>query len=315
MRVSARPHRRWRYGGAPAGLVLAALLLALGSAPAAAPAHGAPAASGGPCGTAAHAPRWQHVVVIAFENHSYRQILGRSAPASYFTTLAHECGQATSYRGLRFPSLPNYIAATSGQLSITRDCTPAPGCESGAPSIFGQVGSSHWQGLAQSMPHPCTLKNAGLYVPRHMPAAYYTRPKVRGACRARLVPLGSRPTLGAAFTWIAPDLRHDLHNGTIAQASAWLQGFLAGPNGVLHRRPYTDGRTAIFIWFDTPAGSQSIATPIPMIVVSPSTRPGTVATPSYTHYGALLTWERMLGRSCLAHACGARAFREAFHLR
>src|SRR5437667_2635720 len=92
-------------GAAAAGLTVAVAVAAGGGTGA--------VAAGSPCGHKTRAPSWNHIVVIAFENHSYRQILGKSAPPSYFKTLAAECGSAVDYTAVHFPrSLPNYLAAT-----------------------------------------------------------------------------------------------------------------------------------------------------------------------------------------------------------
>jgi hypothetical protein len=41
---------------------------------------------------------------------------------------------------------------------------------------------------------------------------------------------------------------------------------------VLRGPPYTNDHTAVFIWFDTGADADTVATPLPFIVISPSTR-------------------------------------------
>ncbi len=48
------------------------------------------------------------------ENHSFGDIIGNTAQAPYLNSLAAECGLATNYHNISHPSLPNYIAATSG---------------------------------------------------------------------------------------------------------------------------------------------------------------------------------------------------------
>jgi hypothetical protein len=271
-------------------------------------------AAGSPCGHARRAPSWHHIVVIAFENHSYAQILGRGAPASEFTRLAGECGSASDYRAVHYPrSLPNYLGATSGGFPVTSDCLPGPGCRSGAANIFSQVGGRNWRSFAESMPRPCDPADTSLFVPRHVPAIYYTRVS-RTSCRRNVVPLGSRPPeLKRMFTWITPNLQHDMHDGTPAQAGSWLQSFLEGPSGLLHRRPYTRGHTAIFIWFDSAGGSGSARTPIPFIVISPST-PARVVTRPLNHYSALRAWESMLRVHCAGNACRATGLRRPFRL-
>ena len=175
----------------PCAHTAAAFLIAI--AVAAAGGAGSAAGAGSPCGHESRAPAWRHIVVIAFENHSYGQILGPSAPASEFTKLAAECGSATDYQAVHFPrSLPNYLGATGGATVTTSDCVPGPGCSSSRSSIFSQVGGLHWRLFAESMPAPCYRQNTSLYVPRHAPAVYYTRIP-RAVCGRDMVALPSHP--------------------------------------------------------------------------------------------------------------------------
>jgi len=289
-------------------------VLAAGLAAAVSIGAGRAYAGSSPCGRTARAPAWRHIVVIAFENHSYRQILGAGAPPSEFTKLAAECGSATDYRAVHFPrSLPNYLGATSGTVPTTADCLPGPECSSGAGNIFSQLGGQGWRTFAESMPKPCDRANTSLYVPRHEPALYYTRIP-RSVCVHDVVALPGHPLdLKRPFTWIVPNLRHDMHDGSPGQASSWLATFLEGPGGLLHRRPYTRGHTAVFIWFDSAGASGSVQTPIPFIVISPST-PARRISLRLNHFSSLRAWEGMLGLRCWHAACDSRGLRLAFRL-
>jgi hypothetical protein len=254
------------------------------------------------------------VIVIAFENQSYASVLGPGAPASEFTKLAGECGTASDFTAVHFPhSLPAYIAATSGQVSIMGDCLPGGSCQSTASNIFSQLGPAGWRMFGQSMPSPCAKTNSGDYVTRHLPALYYTRIPA-ATCTADVLPLPSPfGALKRPFAWIAPDRQNDMEVGTPAQASAWLANFLEGPAGVLTHKPYTSGRTAVFIWFDTGADTDAVSTPLPFIVISPSTPHVRTAT-ALNDYSALRVWERMLGVPCVNAACTAPAMGKPFHL-
>jgi hypothetical protein len=275
---------------------------------------GAGAVTTSPCGRTTTIPTWNHVIVIAFENESYASVLGSGAPASEFTKLAGECGVATNFTAVHFPhSLPTYIASTSGQVSITGDCTPGPSCQSGAANIFSQLGPSQWRTFGQSMPSACAKKDSGDYVPRHLPALYYTRIPA-ATCTADVLPLPA--TFGATkrkFVWIAPNRVDDMEIGTPAQSSAWLQNFLEGPAGILTHAPYTAGHTAVFIWFDTGANGDTVSTPLPFIVISPST-PHTHSAVALNDYSALRVWEHMLGVPCVNNACTATGMGTAFRL-
>src|SRR5689334_11188675 len=90
------------------------------------------------CGSATPPPSaYDHVVWIWFENHSYDEIVG-SPDAPYMNRLAARCGLATNYHALTHPSLPNYIAATSG-VAVTalgplrQDCDGTGSCRPDAP--------------------------------------------------------------------------------------------------------------------------------------------------------------------------------------
>ena len=108
----------------------------------------------------------------------YAQVRGHS-PA--LDRLAAGCGIASGYRAIAHPSLPNYIAMTSGDTQgISDDCSPSSGCSSAAPSIFSQVGSN-WKAYAEAMPSPCYRDSSGDYSVRHNPATYYSQLSTCGA--------------------------------------------------------------------------------------------------------------------------------------
>jgi hypothetical protein len=56
-----------------------------------------------------------------------------------------------------------------------------------------------------------------------------------------------------------------------------------------------------------------VRTPIPFIVISPST-PRRLITRPLDHYSALRAWEGMLHLRCANRACGATGLRQAFNL-
>jgi hypothetical protein len=65
----------------------------------------------------------QHIFYIMMENHGYAQIIGNTADAPYINNLATHNGLELSYFGVTHPSLPNYLAAVSGDFQgIWDDC-------------------------------------------------------------------------------------------------------------------------------------------------------------------------------------------------
>ena len=318
-----------------AGLAAAALLLpglaatadatAAASAPAAPAARAATlAAAANPCGTVRSPGRYTHVIWVWMENHSYGTIIG-SKQAPYINRLAADCGLATNYHNITHPSLPNYIAATSGlkysQLAaFASDCAPAAGCTTRAPSIFGQ--GETWRAYEESMPSNCHRANSGEYAVRHNPPPYYA--KLHG-CSSFDVPyrrLAADLARGRlpAFSFITPNLTDDMHDGTVADGDSWLAGALPK---ILRSPEYRNGSTAVFITWDEGEGGTSqrcaantsdIGCRVATIVVSPSTPRGTRAARLFSHYSLLATAEQLLHLRRLGQAATAATMTTAFRL-
>jgi hypothetical protein len=268
-----------------------------------------------PCGAAAAPPAaWQHVIWIVFENKSYSEVIG-SPNAPYINTMAAACGLARQFYAESHPSLPNYIAMTSGGTQGIADDAPPSSHPLSMPNIFSQLGIGGWRSLEDSMPSNCYAGNSGLYAVRHNPAAYYQ--PLADQCASQDVPLGSTADLSAPFTFITPDLCHDMHSSPCASDSAtetrtgdrWLAGFLPQ---LLASSQYKAGSTAIFITWDESDAATSQR--VPTLVISPSTPAGTVSDLVFNHYSMLRTTEEMLGLGLLDGAANAPSMRSAFGL-
>ncbi|MDQ6798171.1 MAG: alkaline phosphatase family protein [Actinomycetota bacterium] len=272
---------------------------------------------GAECGTRpAPPPAYQHVVWIFMENHRYDEVIDNTA-APFETALAHRCGTATRYASVASPSLPNYVGATSGDThGIADDGGPAAHPLT-ADNLFRQVRSSGRQAHSyqEAMPGSCALDSKGNYAVKHNPAAYYTGVDDRTACKHDDLALGT-PTSGSladaldhdtlgAFSFITPDLCNDTHNCDVATGDRWLQTWLPR---LVASSAYRSGTTAIFVAWDE-------YTPMPSIVVSPSTPAGSVTDVAVDHYSLLRTTEELLGiTDLLGHAARAPSMRPAFGL-
>ena len=84
------------------------------------------------------APTIDHVIWIWMENKPYDAVIG-SPSAPYENQLAAACGLATNYHGVTHPSLPNYIAATSGGTQGIADDDPPSSHPLDVASIYSQV--------------------------------------------------------------------------------------------------------------------------------------------------------------------------------
>jgi phosphatidylinositol-3-phosphatase len=71
--------------------------------------------------------RPDHIYFIMMENHATNQIIGNTADAPFINKLANRYSVALNYHGVTHPSLPNYLAAISGDFQgIWDDCKAGP---------------------------------------------------------------------------------------------------------------------------------------------------------------------------------------------
>jgi len=304
-------------------IAVAALLMAVLGAP-------ARARAASPCGlTHSHPHRYDHVMWIWMENHSFDQIVGSPA-AAFLNGLIEECGVATNFHNITHVSLPNYIGAVTGLgladlLKFDLDCSPSATCSTDASSLFAQVPS--WKGYMESMTTNCQATGFFGYAVRHNPPPYLT---FLSGCASFDVPYTELQTdldndTLPAFAFVTPNSVNDMHDGpdpnAIQNGDTWLSTELPK---ILNSAAYQAGRMAVFITFDEghggTIGEDCAANPgdeschVPTIVVSPSTPAGTTSDKLFTHYSLLKTAEQMLGVRRLGLARRARSMRHAFHL-
>ena len=71
--------------------------------------------------------KFEHIFYIMMENHATDQIFGNTADAPYINELASQYAISSNYFGVTHPSLPNYLAAISGDFQhIWDDCKAGP---------------------------------------------------------------------------------------------------------------------------------------------------------------------------------------------
>jgi phosphatidylinositol-3-phosphatase len=264
-----------------------------------------PSASPVPSGTAGHGqPR--KILVIMEENHSIQQIFPTGMP--YLWSLAQRYAYATDWSDVGHPSLPNYLAIFGGSaFNEPQDCAPGPGCTYPAPSVFGQALSRGQTAKAyeESMPQPCDPGFAGEYDVNHNPWAYF--PGEAASCRADDVPAGT-PAAGAlsadvragglpAVGLVTPNLQHDGHDGTPAQADAWLRAWMpvlmSGPD-------WKSGRLAIVVVFDEGETTEQV----PFVFMAPGVS-GVKISQAADHYALTRLIDTVIGSPPLRQAGGA----------
>jgi hypothetical protein len=119
----------------------------------------------------AQVPSFTHVFLIVMENHEYEDIIGNPS-APYVNALAQQYGVATNDFAVTHPSLPNYMALTSGDTFFPDDCVE---CTTPAVNLLDSIEASGltWTAYMEDMPAPCTTTDSGVYVARHNPFVHY----------------------------------------------------------------------------------------------------------------------------------------------
>jgi hypothetical protein len=273
------------------------MLICLGALAVAATAPGAGAAT-------------SRVAVIVMENKEAGDVL--SNPSSrYVNALARRYGLATRSFAIGHPSLPNYLALTSGSThGIASDCTD---CHVGAPNIVDQLERAHrsWKGYMEGLPAPCsTVASHGRYAKKHDPFLYYDD-VLRQPRRCRKVVgfdqlrADLRRAALPAFSFISPDLCHDTHDCDIGTGDRFLAALVPqvlrrlGPHGFLVLT-WDEGTSSAGCCGDAHGGR------VVTVVAGPDVRRGARMARPVDHYGLLRTIESALGLGWLGEAADAR---------
>ena len=288
----------------PAALLLLGLivwfpLVGCGSAPShpsASPSASSPAATSSPAARTSPPSGLAHIFLILEENKSYSEIVGNPT-APYINSLIRRYALATDYHALFHPSLPNYIALTSGSNhGITDDRSPpSAGNEIAVANIADRIEASgrSWREYGESMPSPGYAFDAGEYVTKHVPFVYYR--DILGnpqRCRSHVVPLTQLArdlrsvTTTPDFAFITPNLYDDMHDGPIAAGDRWLARTVPL---ILGSQAFRTTRSLLVVTWDEDAGTADnhIAT----ILVGNSVKPGYRSGRRYDHYALLHTIE------------------------
>ena len=239
-----------------------------------------------------------HVFVIVMENRSYEAAV--SSP--YVSSLIQQYAVATSYQAVAHPSLPNYLALTSGSTwGISDDSyhlLPAGGL---GTQLTG-AGVS-WKAYAEGFTGDCQ-RSSYPYALKHNPFAYYG-----GQCPANVVSmdllggdLAGQPPL---LSWIIPGMCNDGHDCPSATADTWLRSTVSA----IVASPAWKQNGVLFITWDEADGSASnrVAT----LIVAPNLVSHSTSLPA-DHYSLLATIEDRLGVSRLGEAASAQPITEVF---
>ena len=158
-------------------------------------------------------PKYDHVVVVIMENHTFEQIslAGRGAP--YLNRLVKGGALFDRSYGVAHPSQPNYFALFSGLTQGVHD----DGMHSfAAPNLAARL-RAHGKTFAGYVEARSPRK--------HNPWESFADSK------GFEKPLAQFPRDYAklpSVSFVIPNLENDMHDGTIETADAWLRTYLGG---------------------------------------------------------------------------------------
>jgi hypothetical protein len=175
----------------------------------------------------ARQPTFSHIILVVEENHSYSEVIGNSS-MPYLNSLASKYGLATEYFANAHPSIPNYLMLTTGLTETFDDNFSGTISDDNVVRELVKAGKS-WKSYAESIPSPGYQgADAGAYLRRHNPFTYLSDVQNSSTQAANLVPFPQFATDLAntalpQYSFITPNAMDDGHDGTLAQADAWLQ--------------------------------------------------------------------------------------------
>jgi phosphatidylinositol-3-phosphatase len=191
-------------------------------------------------------PHSNHVWIITEENHSYEKVIGNSS-MPYYNSLANKYALATQYYANRHSSLPALMWLVAGQDVTTNNNTTFCFNVDNVVRHLLFKGMT-WKSYQEDLPHAgFTGLSWANYVRRHNPLIDFTDVCAPGQ-KLNSVPYKQLATDMANeatpnYIYITPNLLHDGHDGTRAQADTWLSNhvpkilarpeFQAGGDGLL----------------------------------------------------------------------------------
>lgn len=172
-----------------------------------------------------------HVFIVMEENHGYTDVIG-SPSMPYLNGLASAHSVAQGYYANTHPSIGNYFMLTTGQIITNDDGYTATVTVDNVVRELIAAGKT-WKEYSEALPHAgYDGGDMGEYSEHHNPLSYMSDVRNNPAQQQNLVPFTQLATDIANHTlpnyaFIVPDLLDDAHDGTLAQADAWLQTNIA----------------------------------------------------------------------------------------
>lgn len=231
------------------------------------------------------------------ENHTPQEALSGPFTAS----LAARYRVAANYSAITHPSVPNYLALTSGQTWGVMDDSyhVLPQLDLGDQLTTAGI---TWRAYMDGLTSRGCLDSPLPYDPGHNPFAFYG-----GRCPSNVVPLTSLSADLAQnapqFAWISPDDCHNGHSCAVSVSDDWLRQTVS----LIMSSDAWKANGILFVTWDEDDGSADNR--VLTLVVAPGLSP-LVSNLPYNHYSLLATIEDLLGVARLGEAARARSMQD-----
>jgi len=250
--------------------------------------------------------RSSHVFLLIEENHGFTTVFNKEMP--YLSSLAKTYAYAANYSSTDGGSMLDYLDLSSGSNEAAFGCA-GWGCPNQLSkpitddNIFRELTKAGltWKVYAESLPQVgYLLDGPAPYVSRHNPAVWYSDTVNSTELQKNIVPFSEFAKDMAAgtlpnYSIIIPNLAHDAHDGTPAQADTWLQSNIAP---LFKTSLFASGGDGLmFITFDE-CGSgtnQGCGSQVLTTVIGPKVKPQFVSNQPYDHFSMLRTIMDALG--------------------
>ncbi|MER7009625.1 alkaline phosphatase family protein [Dactylosporangium sp. NPDC000555] len=171
-------------------------------------------------------PRFDHIVLVMFENHAYSQI-NNSGSAPYFNSLAAQGAKFTKSYAITHPSQPNYIALFSGSTQgVTNDDCPKNYTGVNLQSQLAGAGLT-FKGYSEAMPSDgYTGCSSGTYRRKHNGWVDFSSVPAASNLTYASFPSPSNYASLPTVAFVSPDMCNDMHDCSVSTGDTWLKNNL-----------------------------------------------------------------------------------------
>jgi phosphatidylinositol-3-phosphatase len=234
------------------------------------------------------------------ENHEYSGIVGSSSAPYTNQTLIPGGKLFTNYDAVVHPSLPNYLAMTSGGPNGKTGTDSITAGEINVENLFHQlsVAGVVWGAFEETMPYACYKGTfAGTspndYALKHDPAMMYADIANSSRCTA-VVPYSQLDRANLPqFSFVTPNECSDMHSCSVSTGDTWLKNNVP---------PLLNAGATVIVTFDEGTTNTGGGGHILTVENGPGIPTATTDTSAYNHYGLLAALERHFGLPLLQNA-------------